>query len=142
MEKRYKFELFSHTADIGVYAYGNTLEECFESAAYAMFSLITKDMDKIEKKKNFLVKLKGEDLEELLVNYLSELLALFNVEGYLLCEFNVLKLNLPNLEVEAWGEEYSPLRHNLSHEIKTVTYHFLKIEQEDKNWRIRVIFDI
>jgi SHS2 domain-containing protein len=140
---KYKFELFPHTADIGILAYGKTLEEGFEAAAYAMFSIIVKDIEKVKRYKRFRVELKGEDLEELLVNYLSELLAIFNLQGYLLSEFRITSLNLPNLKAEVRGEEYSQRRHTLRHEIKTVTYHSLNIENlKDGTWRIRVIFDI
>lgn len=36
-----KFEFFDVTADVGIRAYGKTLEDAFENAALAMFEVMT-----------------------------------------------------------------------------------------------------
>jgi SHS2 domain-containing protein len=43
------FEIFDHTADIGIIAYGADFEKLFSNAALALFSLIT-DLESIQEK--------------------------------------------------------------------------------------------
>ena len=42
----------------------------------------------------------------------------------------------------AHGEPYDPDRHQLSHEVKAITYHELRVEQVDGEWLAEVIVDI
>jgi SHS2 domain-containing protein len=41
-----RFEIFEHTADIGIIVYGETLKALFENAGEAFFDIIT-DLDKV-----------------------------------------------------------------------------------------------
>ena len=41
-----KYEFIDHTADIKFRSYGNTLDESFENAAYALKEIISKDINK------------------------------------------------------------------------------------------------
>jgi len=43
------YEFFEHTADVGIIARGNTLEEAFSNAAKAVFEVMT-DTSKVEAK--------------------------------------------------------------------------------------------
>ena len=67
------YELIDHTADIAIKAYGKSLSEAFENAAKAMFDIIT-DSSEIESVGQYDVELEAPDLEQLLVDWLSELL--------------------------------------------------------------------
>jgi SHS2 domain-containing protein len=71
-----QYEYMEHTADVKFLAYGKTLEEVFENAALAMFNVII-DTDKVSGETTREVFLKSPDLEFLLVDWLSELLYLF-----------------------------------------------------------------
>ena len=68
-----KYELIDHTADVGVKAYGESLEQAFENAAKAMFDIIA-DKSEIESVGQYDIVLEADDLEQLLVDWLSELL--------------------------------------------------------------------
>jgi SHS2 domain-containing protein len=46
------------------------------------------------------------------------------------------------LDGTAWGEPLDPARHDLSHEVKAITYHGLKVEQTPDGWLAEVIVDI
>ena len=69
------YELIDHTADVGVKAYGKTISEAFENAAKGMFDIIT-DKSEIENIGQYNIELKAPDLEQLLVDFLSDLLFL------------------------------------------------------------------
>lgn len=136
MEKRY--ETIDHTADIAIKAFGNSLPEAFGNAAYAMFNIIS-DASSINTQQEFEVKLEAPDMEQLLVDWLSELLYLSEVEETLFCEFEV-RITGTKLEGKARGEKIDLARHSFNTEIKAVTYHMLEIDKVENT--VQVLFDI
>ena len=77
----YKF--FHHTADAKFQAFGQTLEETFAHAALAVASLMW-DWEKIAENIDIPVMVEGKDLEQLLVNFLEEILYLLDTRHFLL----------------------------------------------------------
>lgn len=134
------YEIFEHTADIGIIAHGSTLEKAFENAAKGMFSIISPSK-KIEKKEKKLVGISREgDDEQMVVDFLSELLYIHDTEKLVFGTFNV-KIN-DALKAEAWGEKYNREKHGYGIEIKAVTYHLLEIKKNEKGYHITLLFDI
>lgn len=135
------FETIEHTADIGIRAFGATLTEAFENAAVAMFSLIT-DLDSVKPVDEYTIAVMADDSETLLVEWLNELLYLFESNSVLFCRFKVMELGETSLKASAFGETIDPARHKLETDIKAVTYHMLKIARVDSSWSATVIFDV
>lgn len=134
------FKIFDHTADIGIEAFGETLEEAFEETARGMFAIIT-DGSKIEKKEKRKIEIPFEGDEEiLLVDWLSELIYIHDVETLVFSDFDV-KIN-DVLTAYAYGEKYDRNKHKYGVEIKAVTYHMLEIKRNKKGVTIKVLFDI
>lgn len=133
-----KFKLIEHTADIGLIAYGKTLDEAFANAAYGMFSIIA-ELKTVKEKDLREVELSSSDTEMLLFNWLNSLLYFFDVENLLFKRFDVTLWN-NNLKSQCYGEKYNPTRHHINLGIKSATYHMLNIDKE-KN-EVRVIFDV
>lgn len=135
------YELIDHTADIGVKAYGKNLAECFENAAKAMFDIIT-DKSEIENIGQYNIALDAPDLEQLLVDWLSELLFLNSANNLV---FGFFKVNLDeknkSLTATVFGEKYNISKHKIGAEIKAVTYHILEI-RDKKPYHVQVLFDI
>ncbi len=134
------YNTFEHTADIGIEAYGSTLEEAFENAAKGMFSIITDGSDIAPVEKRDIELPVDSDKEQLLVDWLSELLYINDVDGMVFGDFKV-KID-GKLVGEAWGEKYDREKHGYGAEIKAVTYHMLQIKRNKKGFYIRVLFDI
>jgi len=134
------YKIIEHTADVGIEARGKTMEEAFAEAARGMFAIITNDA-KIEEKTERRVEIDNEgDEEMLLVDWLSELLYIHDVEGLVFGRFDVtIEKKLVGV---AYGEEYSREKHGYGVEIKAVTYHMLEIKRDKKGVLIRVLFDI
>ncbi len=139
MEKNY--EIFDHTADVGIIVRGRTLEEMFEKAAYAMFDIMIY-AEKIEPIRKVKVSISASTLEDLLVDWLSELLYVFSTELFVMGKFNVniQKDKEFSLKAICWGEPYNREKHGIKTEIKAVTYHQLKIDE--KEGYITILFDI
>lgn len=136
-----RYETFDHTADMGIRVFGQTLEEFFANAAYALFDLLT-DLNRVRERISLEIGVQAADREELLVRWLSELLYLCESEGYLFKEFSFPHLDETSLRAVACGETFDPSRHRFRSEIKAVTYHQVKVQEKDGAWEGKVIFDI
>jgi SHS2 domain-containing protein len=136
-----RYRLFDHTADLGVEIYGKTVQELFANAAFAVFDIVT-DLRIVRSTEERQVAVTGEGWEDLLVNYLREILYLFNGEGLLLKEYSISKLDPYHLEGIVSGEHFDPERHRINTEIKAVTYHQASVKETPEMWVGRVIFDV
>lgn len=135
------FEVLDHTAEVGIVAHGDTLSQAFENAAMGMFSLIA-DLSQVRETEQRRIAVEGRDEEGLLVNWLSELLYLFEVDGILFRRFHIAEMTERHLTAIAYGEPFSPERHEPSVGVKAVTRHMLQIERENGGYKVRVIFDV
>jgi len=133
-----RYEELDHTADVGIRAHGASLDELFAAAAAGMFSLVA-DLRKVRAVGEVEVRVKADDLEGLMVRWLSELLFLHETQRLLLKEFDV-RIAGTSLEARARGETIDKKRHELKLNIKAVTYHRLRIDR--KAGLAEVIFDI
>jgi len=136
-----KYELIEHTADVAIKAYGKNLSEAFENAAKGMFDIIT-DNSEIESVGQYSIKLEAPDLEQLLVDWLSELLFL-NTSQNLVFSFFKVELDEKNKKLSAnvFGEKYNISKHKMGVEIKAVTYHMLEVRNKSP-YHVQVLFDI
>ena len=135
------YELIDHTADVGIKAYGKKLSEAFENAAHGMFDIIT-DNSKIENIGQYNIELEADDLEQLLVDWLSELLFLNSAKNLVFGFFKV-ELDEKNnkLSGRVFGEKFNISKHKAGAEIKAVTYHMLKVRKK-RPYNVQVLFDI
>ncbi|RLF40322.1 MAG: archease [Thermoplasmata archaeon] len=133
------YEIIDHTADIGIKAYGETIEEAFENVAKGMFDIIT-DNSHIDSIGEYMIELEADDLEQLLVDWLSELLFLSSTYNLVFGFFDV-KIGDKKLSAIVRGEEYNLDKHKMGVEIKAVTYHMLEVHTT-KPIYVQVLFDI
>jgi SHS2 domain-containing protein len=139
------FELIEHTADVGIKAYGSTLMELFENAAMGMFSVITCEGanpqgSRVEK--NIDINKDAGELEDMLVSWLSELLYIFNREKICFNSFKIAGLNNNSLKAVAGGVNIDLYQNDLYTEIKAVTFHNLKIDEDVEGFSCTIIFDV
>lgn len=135
------YEVFEHTADIGLHAYGRTLPDLFTNAAAGMESLLVAPAQ-IEAKVSRDVRVEGHDLVSLLISWLNELIFLFDTEYLLLSQFDVTSFTGTQLQARVSGEPYNPERHDLSSAIKAVTWHEASVQPTAEGYKARIIFDI
>jgi SHS2 domain-containing protein len=134
------FEIVAHTADVGIRAYGVNINQAFANAARALFSLIT-ELDDVEEFLHRDIELTAPDEESLLVEWLNELIYLFDTENIVFKRFDVTKLNNRQLKARSYGEKVDSSKHRLKTGVKAATYHMLKVDK-DNGYRIQVLFDI
>lgn len=136
-----KYEFIEHTADIGLKVYGKNKQELFINSALGLCDTIA-DVEKVESKKEEKIKVEAENIEELLVGWLSELLFKFDVDNMLYSKFEIEHLKDNFVSARIYGEKADFDKHNLKTEIKAITYHGLEIRKEDGMWIVKIIFDI
>lgn len=136
-----RYEIFGTTADVGVESYGSTLPEAFEAQAQGMFDVMA-ELPLVQPKEEFKVSADGADDEMLLVDFLNELLFLFDAKRLLLKEFHVAETGGGKLKAVVKGEEIDLSRHVIKTPVKAVTYHMLKVERTQEGYRTTVVYDI
>jgi len=125
-----RFEFLEHTADLYIAAYGKSLEEAFENAAYATFEGMT-DLEKVQPRLEDTVEVEGHDEQALLYNWLEALLVKFDITGNLYSRFKIANMEKTSagfkLKAKIWGEPFDPEKHLSKVGVKAVTYHQMEI---------------
>ena len=140
------FRYLDHTADIQSLSWGRTLEEAFSQVALSLMTVITPNLDKISQTVEKSLKIKAEDKEALLFDFLSEFLYIFDVEGLVFNEIDIKSINKINnqyeLEAIVRGEEFDKKKHDVGTEVKAITYSFINIDESTEGVKIKIVFDI
>jgi SHS2 domain-containing protein len=130
---------FEHDADIGIIGRGNTVEESFVGAAYAMFAIQT-ELDSVRPVEGIEIQFEEADLELALVRWLNALLAASRERGIVLYEFGLER------EGDRWlgwarGERW---RAGLERgtEVKGATLTMLSVAQGSGGWEARCVVDV
>ena len=135
------YEIFEHTADLGIRVSAADLNTLFIEAGKGLFSVIVENLNDVHKNQERIIEIAGTDKEYLFFDWLSELLYCFETEHLLCSEFDVT-VSETGLKAKVRGEAVDFQRHLLSHEVKAVTYHCLNVEQTSRGWEAEVILDI
>lgn len=135
------YELFEHTADLGLRVKAPDLNTLFAEAATCLYSAMAEDVDTIRPEHVVRIEVAGTDREYLLFDWLKELLLRFETDHILFSRFEV-DVRDDGLTATARGEPFDPAQHVLSHEVKAITYHGLTVEQTPDGWQAEVIVDI
>jgi SHS2 domain-containing protein len=136
-----RYRTFDHTADLGLEIYGRDEKELFCNAAFALFDTMT-DIESIAYGEKRTVEAEGSDREDLLVNFMREILSLYHIEGFITKRFVVHDLDDYSISGEAEGEVFDSKKHGLNVEIKAVTYHQVRITPTSDGLMGRVICDV
>lgn len=134
-------EVFEHTADIGLRVRAATLNELFAEAAVGLFSVIVANLDAVRPVQEITFQIEGSQLDDLLFDWLAELLFTLDTRRLLFSRFEV-EVRPDGLRAVAHGEPIDRARHELDMEVKAITYHGLKVEPVSDGYQAEVIVDI
>jgi SHS2 domain-containing protein len=135
------YEVFEHTADFGLRIRAASLEALFAEAGCALFAAIVSNFDAVAPRDEFRFTLATGPHDELLHDWLDELLFAFHTQRIVCARFAV-ELDATGLRAVAWGEPIDTARHQLDCEIKAITYHGLQVVRQGDDWLAEVIVDI
>jgi len=134
------FRFLPHTADIKFKAFGKTLKEGFENSALALFNTIY-DKD-IKEKIKFKIKINGNDLENLLYNFLEEILVLIDSKNFLPGKIKILKFDEKKFKIEAEIIGDNAENYEISMHVKAITYNEMFIKKLKNKFELQVVLDI
>jgi len=139
---KFKFLEDIAIADAAFEAYGNSLEELFESCALATFEVMveTKGVKQEQKEE---IRIKDLNLDDLLFDFISELIYLKDARKIFFSKFdlNINKNKEYKLSGTLWGEKIDYTKHKIGQDVKAITYHLLEVKKIEDGWKAQVILD-
>jgi SHS2 domain-containing protein len=137
-----RFEIIEHTADVGLRIFGKDLSALFASAAEALMAVVVEDLERLRPTETEPVELEADCLEDLLVEWLGELLFRFDARHQIHAWPDVAVARDATL---VGVSRYLPVnwqQHRFAAEVKAVTYHGASVEPTPEGWRAEVILDL
>ena len=141
METVKKYRLTRNQSELAVRVVGDSQADLFANSATALFDVMA-DIEKIEIKERIPLEVEGTDRDDLMVNWMRELLYLYQGSGYLLKEFKIHEVKDSIVKAEVCGEKIDPDRHEIKQEIGAVAVHKSRMQKTGSQWIAQVIFEI
>lgn len=140
-----KFKFLEHTADTFIESYGKNLEEAFENSAKGLMKLMIENIEETGSEISKKIEVQGNDLQELLFEFLTQFLIYHDAENLVFSKVNVKKINKNDkysLVAEISGEEFDPEKHEGGVAVKAITYHEMQIDKKPEKVTVKVLVDI
>ena len=129
-------------ADVAFEARGRTLPAIFETCARSLTEVMV-DRRSVKPRKAKRITLTSETTENLLYDFLTDLIIRKDVDSILFKDFRVfLDKSGRRLECVARGEVIDRKRHRLRNDVKAVTTHLFGIKKSAKGYSATVVLDI
>lgn len=135
------WETFEHDADVGLLVRGRDGPELFAEAGLALFDLVC-DLDSVRERDSWELAGEGESVEALLVDWLNDLVYLFEGEGAVCRRFVFSSWSESAYRAQAFGEPADPERHATRDLVKAATYHGLVVRSRKDGLEAAVILDV
>ncbi len=134
------WRLLEHTADIRLEVLGETVEQLFINAARGFTDLVA-EATELAPSEEVDVSLEAETVDDLLVDWLRELLYLNQAENFVFIDAQDVELTGASFKARILGRklgsnELPPF------DIKAVTYHDMSVERTTQGYMTRIVFDI
>jgi SHS2 domain-containing protein len=139
------FRFHEHTADITIEAWGPELLTAFEQGAKATMEVMV-DTSGVSSDEPTDIDVEGIDLQELLVEWIGEIIAMVDIESKFYSRFEINEINRADercfLEATVWGESIDHDKHETRTEVKAMTYADLQIEETDEKTTVWFTLDL
>ena len=126
------YKHLEHSTDAFIQVRAKNLEEAFLVAGKSVVETIIdlKNIQEIEEKN---IKVKGRNLENLLYNWLEEIVTITITDGFAIKNFSVSIKKDDGYEIvsKISGEKLDLKKHNFKVEIKSPTFHLMEIKEND-----------
>ena len=141
MDIQKKYRVTKHQTELAVRVRGSSQADLFANSAFALFDVMM-DVSAIELKERIPLEVEGSDRDDLMVNWMRELLYLYQGSGYLLKEFSIGEVKDTIVKAEVRGEKIDPDRHDIKQEIAAVAFHKSRMEKTGNQWIAQLIFEL
>jgi SHS2 domain-containing protein len=123
-----------------------SLSELVVEAGLSVVALMVEERERILKKEERSLELKGDTLEWLFHDFLTGILLLIQEERFLPGDLSVERIEKGEggweLVSRILGEPLDPSRHRLLRDIKAITYHRFSVRELPGNWELVYYVDI
>src|SRR5689334_22970619 len=107
-----KYKTFNRSSELAVKISGASQAELFANSGFALFDIMTQ-IDKVEDNEHVTLEVEGADRDDLMVNWMRELLYLYQGSSFLLKEVVVQEVKDTYIRGEVRGEKFDPDRHEM-----------------------------
>lgn len=137
------YRLLDHTADLGLEICGPDPAGLFVNAGRALFELLVQKKEQAPQGlHNRRIEVQGGDWADLMVNWLRELLYMFNGDQQVPTCIRIQSISPVGLQADVASEDFTSAQYRLEQEIKAVTYHQIYVGPQGGRWAARVILDV
>lgn len=131
-----KYEYLEHPADLKIRAVGKKLPELFINAARAITNFLY-EVGETKIIKTQTVEVSADNLENLLMNWLAEILYLSDANHLACIDFKALSMDEKKFVAEVGMTQASP-----KDDIKAITYSELRVQKIDDCWEAVFVCDL
>jgi len=137
------FRALDHTADRAIEAWAPDLGALFCQAALGMFSE-SASCAAIQPEQEWRIQVEADSLEGLIHAWLAELLWVSERDEAAVCRVEVDEVQRGPYRARgrAWGGRPPADRQHTGAPPKAVTYHDLRVWEEEGSWRAHIVFDV
>ena len=136
-----RYRVTDHTADLGVFFYGDRPEDVLVNAGLSLFALLVENPPR-RGRETLDITAEGDDPADLLVCWLGELLYIFHSRHQVVTDIRPTGFTEKSLSASLTLAPFDPEKHGVRHDIKAVTYHRVSFRPYKDRWRGRVVFDL
>jgi SHS2 domain-containing protein len=133
------FKELGHTAEVGLRVEASSQAELYACAARGLFWIIGAEPDPRALPIVEEIRISGLDPENLMVDWLNELLLLSAPAGLVMSDCRMASLSHTYLNARV---EFVRPRRSPALEVKAVTYHQISVKPQGERWLADVYFDI
>ena len=136
-----RYRVIRSSPDLTVKVVGKAQAEVLANSAFALFDLMT-DLEKIQIRDHLPLEVEGIDDDDLMVNWMRELLYLYQGSGFLVKELEVREAGDFYVRAEGRGEKFDPDRHEIRREIRSVVYRQCRMGRTGDQWTAQMSFEL
>jgi SHS2 domain-containing protein len=133
------YEEIPHTADIKIRARARSLPDLFSDLCAALMEVMYGNTRSCTLTKE--ITIAGNDPETVLLDFLSEVLFISEVEGIVFCDA-AIQIDSQKLHAVLRGELFDPARHAGGTEVKGFSYSGLSISHDANGYMAEIVFDV
>ena len=136
-----KYRIVRRSSELSIRLTGDSLSQILSDAGVALFDLLV-DMGSVETRESVTLEVEGVDNDDLMVNWMRELLYEYQASGFVLKEFNIHEAGEFFVRAEARGEKFDPDRHEERETIGAVAERLSHLGKMGAQWTAQVGFEL
>ena len=136
-----KYKVIRRSTELSIRLSGDSRTQILADAGFALLDLLV-DLSSVEIRESITLEVEGVDNDDLLVNWMRELLYEYETSGYMLKEFDIQETGEFAVRVEARGEKFDPDRHEEREAIGAVAERVSHLGKMGSLWTAQVSFEL